>query len=332
MNTWPELVTRLLANEDLTAESAAWAMERVIAGEARPAQLAAFLVALRAKGEAAAEIDGFVTALLHAATPVSVAGDTLDIAGTGGDGTNAVNISTMAAVVAAATGVTVVKHGGRAASATSAGSADLVEALGVPLDLPPERSAGIGITFLFAPRVHPGMRYAAPVRRELGVPTVFNLLGPLINPARPAYRLVGVADARMLPVIVEVLRRRGSNALVVRGDDGLDKLSTSTTSQVWTVRDGVATHTVLDPRDLGLARPAPGALRGGDAAANARVMHELLAGQRGPVRDAVLLNAAAALTTTGTALPEALARCAEAVDSGAAAATLKRWVELAAVG
>ncbi|MEU4425226.1 anthranilate phosphoribosyltransferase [Actinoplanes sp. NPDC024001] len=334
MNTWPALLTRLLANDDLTADAATWAMERVISGEAQPAQLAAFLVALRAKGETATEIDGFVTALLRAATPVRVPGDCLDIAGTGGDGTNAVNISTMASVVAAATGVTVVKHGGRAASATSAGSADLVEALGVPLDLAPARSAEIaaeaGISFLFAPRVHPGMRHAGPVRRELGVPTVFNVLGPLINPVAPAYRLVGVADARKLPVIVEVLRRRGANALVVRGDDGLDKLSTATTSQLWTVRDGVAAHDVLDPRELGLARPEPGALRGGDAAANARVMRKLLDGEPGPVRDAVLLNAAAALTTTGpVSLPAAMARCAEAVDSGAAAATLKRWVEAA---
>lgn len=334
MNTWPAMLTRLLAKEDLTEKTAAWAMEQVISGEALPAQLAAFLVALRAKGETAAEIDGFVTALLRAATPVRVPGESLDIAGTGGDGTNAVNISTMASVVVAATGVTVIKHGGRAASATTAGSADLVEALGVPLDLAPARSAEVaaeaGITFLFAPQVHPGMRHAGPVRRALGLPTAFNLLGPLINPAEPAHRLVGVADARMLPVIVEVLRRRGGSALVARGDDGLDKLSTATTSQVWRVRDGVAAHEVLDPRDLGLARPAPGALRGGDAAANARVMHELLAGERGPVRDAVLLNAAAALTTIRTVtLREAMAGCAEAVDSGAAASTLKRWVEAA---
>jgi anthranilate phosphoribosyltransferase len=177
------------------------------------------------------------------------------------------------------------------------------------------------------------MRHAGPVRRELGVPTVFNLLGPLINPADPTYRLVGVADRRFLPVIVEVLRMRGASALVVRGDDGLDKLSTAATSQVWTVRDGRATGEVLDPRALGIRCPAEGALRGGDAAANAQVVRALLAGRRGPVRDAVLLNAAAALVVTSAtrdpltdALSAAMARCADAIDSGAAAATLARWI------
>ncbi|GLY01920.1 anthranilate phosphoribosyltransferase [Actinoplanes sp. NBRC 101535] len=331
MTTFPGLLARLLAGTDLTPDEARWAMERIVGGEADPVHVAALLVALRAKGETAAEVGGFVTALLAAATLVRVPGPTLDIAGTGGDGTNAVNISTMASVVVAATGVTVVKHGGRAASATSAGSADLVEALGVPLDLSPARSAAVaaeaGVTFLFAPTVHPGMRHAGPIRRTLGVPTVFNVLGPLINPVSPTHRVVGVANPRMLPVIVEVLRDRGESALVVRGDDGLDKLSTATTSQLWTVRDGSARHEVLDPRELGLARPAPGALRGGDAAANARVMHALVAGEPGPVRDAVLLNAGAALLATGRCdLADGMRRCAEAIDSGAAAVTLKSWV------
>lgn len=334
---WSALLTGLLAGADLTADAAARAMGQVVRGEVSAAQLAAFLVALRGKGETAAEIDGFVSALLSASTPVRIPGSTLDVAGTGGDGLNAVNISTMAAIVVAATGVTVVKHGGRAASASSAGSADLAEHLGVPLELPAEDLAAVaveaGITFLFAPQVHPGMRHAGPVRRELGVPTVFNLLGPLINPADPTYRLVGVADRRFLPVIVEVLRVRGATALVVRGDDGLDKLSTAATSQVWTVRDGRATGEILDPRALGIRCPAEGALRGGDAAANAQVVRALLAGQPGPVRDAVLLNAAAALVVTSAtrdfltdALSAAMARCADAIDSGAAAATLARWI------
>jgi anthranilate phosphoribosyltransferase len=251
-----------------------------------------------------------------------------------------VNISTLAAIVVAATGTTVVKHGGRAASASTAGSADVVELLGVPLDLTPAATVAVaveaGITFLFAPQVHPGMRHAGPIRRELGVPTVFNVLGPLINPANPTSRLVGVADARFLPIVADVLLRRGATALVVRGDDGLDKLTTATTSQVWTVRDGRATHSVLDPRMFGIPRPPVDALLGGDAETNARTVRALVAGKPGPVRDAVLLNAAAALVAAtptnarlAEALPPALARCAEAIDTGAAADSLVRWITVA---
>ncbi|GAA1742005.1 anthranilate phosphoribosyltransferase [Luedemannella helvata] len=339
-HTWPALLADLLAGHDLTAEAAAWAMGDVVNGDATPARLGAFLAALRAKGETAAEVDGLVTALLGSAAPIVVPGPTLDIVGTGGDGTNAVNISTMAAIVVAATGTTVVKHGGRAASSTTAGAADVVERLGVPLSVPAGAHAAIaaaaGITFIFAGAAHPGMSRAAPIRRDLGVPTVFNVLGPLINPARPAHRLIGVADPRLLPVVAEVLRRRGASALVVRGDDGLDKLTTTTTSRVWVVRDFTATEHVLDPREQGIPRPADGALRGGDADANAAVVHALLAGERGPVRDAVLLNAAAAtLAATPAAaapldsLDKALVRCAEAIDSGAAATTLATWRDAA---
>ena len=340
VESWPALVSRLVARRDLSSGETAWVMRQVIRGDAPPVRLAAVLIGLRVKGETAAEIEGFVDALMRAATPISVPGPILDIAGTGGDGTNAVNISTMAAIVVAATGATVVKHGGRAASATSAGSADVVERLGVPLDLQAEDLASVaveaGITFLFAPQVHPGMRHAGPVRRELGVPTVFNLLGPLINPADPTHRLVGVADAGLLPVLVEVLRRRGASGMVVRGDDGLDKISTATTSQVWTVHEGLARHEVIDPSALGIARPAAGALRGADADTNARVVHEVLAGRSGPVRDAVLLNAAAALAvatpsdaTVADRLRPALGQCAEAIDTGVAADTLTRWIAAA---
>ncbi|SBT65726.1 anthranilate phosphoribosyltransferase [Micromonospora sediminicola] len=339
--SWPALLRALVAGKHLTGGAAGWAMEQIVRGDASPVQVAAFLTALGAKGATADELDGCVDALLRAATPVSIAGPAVDLVGTGGDGKNAVNVSTMASIVVAATGATVVKHGGRSASATSAGSADVVEALGIPLDLDPDAHVGVaaeaGITFLFAPQVHPGMRHAGPIRRELGIPTVFNALGPLINPASPAHRLIGVADARLLPIITEVLRRRGVTALVARGDDGLDKLSTATTSQVWIIRDGQARHEVVDPRTLGIPRPAEGALRGGDAAANARVVHDLLAGRPGPVRDVVLLNAAAALAAV-TATPgpfaeqlrPAWARCAEVIDSGAAAGTLARWVEVSA--
>ena len=339
--SWSVILAQLIARQDLTADAATWAAEHVIGGVATPVQLAAFLTALKAKGETAVEINGFVTTLLKAATPVHVAGPTVDIAGTGGDGTNTVNISTMAAIVVAATGTTVVKHGGRAATATTAGSADLVEGLGIPLDLPAERHAAVamdaGITFLLAAQVHLGLRQAGSVRRELGIPTIFNALGPLINPANPTHRLIGVADVRLLPIIVDVLRARRVNALVVRGDDGLDKISTATTSQIWRVHDGRATHHIFDPRTLNIPGPAPDALRGGDAAANAQVLHALLAGRRSPVRDAVVLNAAAALVTAESPvshrwldqLRAATRRCAAAIDSGAAEKTLSQWISVA---
>ncbi|GAA1618331.1 hypothetical protein GCM10009789_85290 [Kribbella sancticallisti] len=261
----------------------------------------------------------------------------MDIVGTGGDGTGAVNISTMAAIVAAGAGATVVKHGGRAASSSTDGSADLVEQLGVRLELSPEDVlrvvASAGIAYLFAPRFNPGLRQVAAVRRELAVPTAFNVLGPLINPADPRHQLVGVANARMQAVIAEVLAARGSSALVVRGEDGLDKLTTTAASRIWVVRDGQATSEVLDPRVLGISRSAADDLRGGTAAANARVLRSLLEGERGPVRDVVLLNAAAAVAVTGLTseplveqLAGCLVRCAEAIDSGRAAATLARWI------
>ncbi|GAA1363840.1 anthranilate phosphoribosyltransferase [Catellatospora chokoriensis] len=336
MTTWTTILTTLLAGGDLTAAESAWAMTQIVRGEATPVQLAAYLVALRAKGETAVEVAGAADALLAHAVPVTLPGPAVDIVGTGGDGTGAVNISTMAAIVVAATGLTVVKHGGRAASSTSAGSGDVIERLGIPLDLPPAQVVKVaeraGITYLFAPAFHAGMRHAGPVRRELGVPTIFNVLAPLINPARPAYALVGVADPRFVAVLAYVLAARGCQALVVRGDDGLDKLSTSTVSQVVEVRDGQVRHTVLDPQRFGIARSAPGALRGGDAAANAAVVHALVGGEHGPVRDAVLLNAAAACATTvgdgdlDDRIAAALLRCADAIDTGAAASTLQRWI------
>ncbi|GLH96578.1 anthranilate phosphoribosyltransferase 1 [Phytohabitans aurantiacus] len=336
-HTWAALLSSLLDRRDLTSAETAWAMSQIVSGEASPVRVAGFATALRAKGETAAEVEGLVAALRASAARVAIPGTTADIAGTGGDRTGAANISTVAAIVAASTGVTVVKHGGRAASSTTGGAADLVEYLGVPLELTPAQAARVaaeaGITFLFAPMFNSGLRHAATVRRQLGVPTVFNILGPLINPAAPAHQVIGVADARMAPVIAEMVAAGGRSALVVRGDDGLDKLTTVTTSRVWTVHDGVMTRTVLDPRELGLSRPDPAALRGGDAAANARIAHAVLDGRPGPIRDVVLLNAAAVLVAASPhrpslvdALATAMVRCAEAVDSGAARATLARWV------
>ena len=314
----------------------AWAMREIMTGEATPAQVAGFVVALRAKGESPEEVAGMAATMLEQATPVDLASESVDIVGTGGDGAHTVNISTMAAVVTAATGVPVAKHGNRAASSSS-GAADVLEALGVVIDLPAAAVARCvaeaGIGFFFAPVFHPGMRHAGAPRREMGIATVFNFLGPLTNPARPAAAAIGCADPRMAPVLAAVLAGRGSRALVFRGDDGLDELTTATTSTVWSVRDGEVEPDRVDPTVLGIETPPPGALRGGDAAVNADVFRRVVNGERGPVRDAVLLNAAAALTAFDhraqrlhDALAAGMARAAEAIDDGRAAALLDRWV------
>ncbi|GAA1537945.1 anthranilate phosphoribosyltransferase [Kribbella lupini] len=327
--TWSGLITDLLTGHDLTPDDAAWAMDGVVAGTATSAQVAGFLVALRAKGETPAEIAGLATVLRSSASPVLVPGPLIDIVGTGGDRSGAVNISTMASIVVAATGATVVKHGGRAASSTTGGSADLVEALGVPLGLPPAESVrAAGIAFLHAPLYNPALQRVGAVRRELAVPTAFNVLGPLINPADPKHGLVGVSDERMLPVVASVLAERDCSALVVRGSDGLDKLTTTGPSRVLTVRDGAVRSEVFDPRSVGLQLSRPEDLRSPDPVA---VVRRLLAGERGAVRDVVLLNAAAALSTLPdrASLETCLEQCAAAIDSGAAAATLDLWIGLA---
>ncbi len=333
--TWPELLTVLLRGDSLPADATRWVMDRVMAGEATSAQVAGFAMALRAKGETPEEVAGLVTAMLANAAPMDVTGPVVDTCGTGGDRAHTVNLSTMAALVVGGAGATVVKHGNRAAS-SACGSADLLEALGVVVDLPPPAVARCvaeaGIGFCFAPIFHPALRHAAAPRRELGVPTVFNFLGPLTNPAQPAAQAVGVADRRMAPVLAGVLAARGTSALVFRGDDGLDELTVTTTSTVWVVRDGAVTEVTVDPVDLGLTpRPAE-ELRGADASYNAEVARELLDGRTGAVRDAVLLNAAAALVALGPggqplslALREAIGRAAAALDSGAAGEVLDRW-------
>ncbi|TWD80816.1 anthranilate phosphoribosyltransferase [Kribbella amoyensis] len=330
--TWSGLIVDLLDGRDLRTADTGWAMERVVRGEATSAQIAGFLVALRAKGETAAEIAGLAAAVRAQATPVEIPGPVVDIVGTGGDRLGVVNVSTMAAIVVASTGVTVVKHGGRAASSPTGGAADLVEALGIRLDHSPAEAARVasaaGIAFLHAPQYNPSLRQVAAVRRELAVPTAFNVLAPLISPADPGYGLVGVADARLLPVVAGVLAAQGRSALVVRGEDGLDKLTTTGPSRVFVVRDGAVVETVLDPRSLGLPLRSVDELRSPDAVGVAR---RFLAGERGAVRDVVLLNAAAALSTLPDAAPieVCLEQCAAAVDSGAAAATLERWVAVA---
>lgn len=335
--TWPGVLGRLIHREDLGAADTAWVMDRVLSAEATPAQLAGFLVALRAKGETAAEIAGLAEAMLRHARRVAVPEPAVDVVGTGGDQAHTVNISSMAAVVVAAAGVPVVKHGNRAASSAS-GAADVLEALGVVIDLPPDGVAACvaaaGIGFCFAPVFHPAMRHAAGPRRELGLPTAMNVLGPLTNPAQPPAALVGCADSRLAPVIAEVFAGRGSSVLVVRGDDGLDELTTTTTSTVWVVGSGEVRVETLDPVALGLAPATRADLRGGAPEVNAAVFRAVVAGEQGPVRDAVLLNAAGAIVAFDGppadlhgAFPPALERAAVAVDSGAAQTLLERWAE-----
>lgn len=340
--TWPAILTQLLADTDLSIAESSWAMEQIMAGRATPSQLAGFLVALRAKGETVEEIVGFRDAILTHAHALPVDSMALDIVGTGGDRSGTVNVSTMSAIVAAAAGATVVKHGNKAASSAS-GSSDVLEALGIDLGLPPERVAAVldevGITFVFAALFHPGFRHAGPVRAELGIPTVFNYLGPLSNPARPEASSVGVASLEKAPLIAGVFRSRGASALVFRGDDGLDELTTTGHSHVWEVCRGDVHEHDLDPADLGIPRASLDDLRGADAHHNAKVAQAVFAGETGPVRDIVLLNTAAGLVAWDLAHDAAeqerdirerfaakIVTAAEAIDSGAATAKLDAWI------
>ncbi len=337
--TWPDLLSGLVAGQDLTREHASWAMDEIMSGMASPVQIAAFLVALRSKGETVDELRGLADTMLSHAIRIEVPGRCVDIVGTGGDRSHTVNISTMSALVIAGAGLRVVKHGNRAASSSS-GSADVLEALGIRLDQPPERVAAVasevGITFCFAQVFHPSFRHAGPVRAGLGIATTFNFLGPLTNPAQPDAAAIGVADPRMAGLIAGVLAARGKSALVFRGDDGLDELAPTGPSHLWEVRDGAVGEHVIDWRDLGFDRVELGELRGADARYNADVARRLVAGEHGPVRETVLLNVAAALVADGT-LPGTAAGALEdrlqagvslaraAIDSGAAARVLDRW-------
>ncbi|HEY0699122.1 MAG TPA: anthranilate phosphoribosyltransferase, partial [Micromonospora sp.] len=300
--TWPHLLTALVRGERLATADTAWAMDEIMTGSATAAQIAGFAIALRAKGETSEELAGLVETMLSRAIPVDVPdevrGSAVDIVGTGGDRAHTVNISTMAAIVLAGAGVPVIKHGNRAAS-SSCGAADLLEYFKIPLDLGPQGITrclvDAGIAFCFAPRFHPGYRHAAVPRRELGIPTAFNFLGPLTNPARPRSAAVGCFDRRMAGVMAGVFAARGDSVLVLRGEDGLDEFSTAAPTRVWIVRAGQVTETVIDALELGIPRSVPADLRGGDAAFNAAAAVRLFEGETGPVRDAVLVNCAAAL-------------------------------------
>lgn len=340
--SWPEVLNSLVRGDHLDADATRWAMSEILTGNATPVQVAGFAVALRAKGETVDELVGLSTAMLEAATPLDLPRAAVDIVGSGGDRANTVNISTMAAIVAAGAGATVVKHGNRAAS-SACGSADVIEALGVKLAVEPSAQPAVldecGIVFLFAPTYHPSLRHAAVPRRELGIATVFNFLGPLANPARPDAMAVGVADVRMAELVAGVYAARGNRGLVFHGTDGLDELTTTSPSRVWLISDGRVVETVLDPADLGIAAAQHADLVGGVADHNAQVVRDLLDGASGPVRDIVLLNAAAALlafdgpdldTDPAPQLAGGLERAAAAVDSGAAKDVLARWVTVTA--
>jgi anthranilate phosphoribosyltransferase len=335
---WPGVLGRLASGAELSSDEASVAMGDILDGNATPAQIAAFVFALRCRGETVDEMTGMVAAMLAAAERVEVGPDLrdrlVDTCGTGGDRSGTINVSTISALVVAAAGVPVCKHGGRAAS-SRAGSADVLEALGVVVDLGP---AGVvqcleeaGIAFCFAPRYHPAMRHAVPVRRELGVPTAFNFLGPLANPARVRRQVVGVGDPGMAPRMVRVLARGGAtHVLVVHGADGLDELSTTGPSTMHTYGLGDDFESVtVDPSALGLRPATLGDLLGGDAAENAALVHDVLDGHPGPRRDIVLLNAAAGLLAGGSVpgLEEGLARAARVIDDGSAAARLDLLVE-----
>jgi len=341
--TWPRILGSLVEGSDLSIGESTWAMQQVMAGEATSAQLAGLLVALRIKGETVDEIVGFRDAVLANARTLDVDPMVLDIVGSGGDPYGAVfNISSVASIIAAASGVPVVKHGNRGASSAS-GASDVLTSLGLNISIEPERVAQVlnetGITFAFAGLFHPGFRHAGPTRSELGISTLFNILGPLCNPARPEASAVGVASLERVPLVVGVFQTRGATALVYRGDDGIDKLTTTGHSHIWEISRGSVTEHDLDPRDLGIPTAPIEALLGKDPAYNAAVIRQVLAGEKGAVRDIVLLNAAAGLVSFELAqkpeqlrvpildrLGEKLQVAASVVDSGAALAKLDQWV------
>jgi anthranilate phosphoribosyltransferase len=330
--TWPDVLGRITRRDNLSDDEVRWAMGQILAGEAADAQIAGFAIGLRMKGETVDEMTAIIDAMLEFSERVEVDGVVVDTCGTGGDRSGSINVSTMSALVVAGAGVRVAKHGNRAAS-SSCGSADLLEHLGVAIDIGPVevarciRDASIG--FCFAPRFHPALRFAGPVRRALGVPTLFNFLGPLANPAGVRRQALGVSDATMAMRMAGVLERRGAErALVFYGHDGLDELTTTTESTVVELRDGDLRTYQIDPTDLGFPVVGADALKGGDAAHNAAIARGVLAGEPGPARDITLLNAAAALVVADAApsLVEGVELAVASVDEGRAAAALDRLV------
>lgn len=340
MATLQDLLSRLVEHEDLTASETASVMDQILTDSASPVAMAAFLAALRVKRETPEEVAGLAAAMLEHAVRFTVPTRSVDIVGTGGDGAHTVNISTMASLVIAGAGLTVVKHGNRAATSKS-GSADVLAELGVRLDLPVDRvkelATEVGITFCFAQVFHPSMRFAMPIRKEIGVPTTFNILGPLTNPAQPESTAIGSSSMRVSPVLAGVIAQQGREALVFHGDDGLDELAATGGATVWEVRAGEVSELRLDPvRDLGLPQISIEDLRGGEPAENAAIARAMLAGEAGAVRDTVILNAAAGMvadaTLPGTSsgsiverLRAGMEHAARSIDEGSASDVLDRW-------
>lgn len=341
------ILQKLLAKRDLSRSEAAWVMAEIMSGEASEAQVGAFMMALRSKGESVDELAGLVDVMLQHAVILNTGSDAVDIVGTGGDLAGTVNVSSMAAILTAAAGIPVMKHGSRSASGKT-GSSEMLEVLGIRLDLSPDAVAdvfrAVGLTFFFAPVFHPAMRHVAPVRKALGVPTTFNFLGPLANPAQPIATSLGVSNEFIAPLMADELAARGRTALVFRGSDGLDELTTTGTSQIWQVSGGVVSQYVLDPAELGIPRATVADLVGGDAHHNAKVARVVLGSDDwdaslSAARDIVLLNAAGGVVAYRLAkdssqasrdlnerFAEALLAVRSALDSGAAAEKLSAWI------
>lgn len=336
---WPTILSAVSKHQHLTKEQAAWAMQEMMSGIATDAQIGGFLMALATKGETVEELLGLANAMLDEAVEVDLPSDVLDIVGTGGDRLGTVNLSTMSSLVAVGAGAKIVKHGNRGSSST-AGAADVIEALGVDLNLTQHRARQsldeAGITFLFAQEYHPSMRYVAPARKQLGVPTAFNYLGPLSNPVRAQAQALGCASEKMAPLIAGVLADRGVRGLVFRGSDGRDKITTSGPSTIFEVRNGTVTQHELHPENFGVEIVSVEALAGKDGSHNATIVRDMLAGKSGPVRDAVLLNTAAGLTAYDKdhaghlfdRMRKNMDRAAESIDSGAAQGVLENWVRV----
>ncbi|WP_022870767.1 anthranilate phosphoribosyltransferase [Yaniella halotolerans] len=336
---WPTVLSAVSSQQHLTQEQAAWAMQEMMSGIATDAQIAGFLMALSTKGETVEELLGLADAMLDEAVSVDLPSNVLDIVGTGGDRLGTVNLSTMSSLVAVGAGARIVKHGNRGSSST-AGAADVIEALGVDLNLTQSRAKEsldeAGITFLFAQEYHPSMRYVAPARKQLGVPTAFNYLGPLSNPVRAQAQALGCASEVMAPLLAGVLADRDVRGLVFRGSDGRDKITTSGSTTIFEVRDGQVEQHELNPQDFGINIVPVEALAGRDGTHNAGIVRDMLAGAPGPVRDAVLLNTAAGLTAYDMSadghlfdrLRANMERAEESIDSGAAQHVLNSWVNV----
>ena len=336
---WELILKSLSDKSDLTNDQITWAMSQILEGKASNNEIKDFLIGLKTKGESAAEVEALVAQMYSYSAPINISERSVDTVGTGGDGANTINISTAAAIVTNAAGARVVKHGNRAATSKS-GSADLLEALGIKIDLTgaevEQTVHKIGIGFCFAPIFHSSMKHAAVARKELGVPTIFNILGPLANPAKPKACAIGVARAELLPLMAQVLLDQGKEGFVFRGDDGLDEVSLSTTTQVIQISDGKLTQLVFNPEELGIASSPISELAGGDAAYNAQMTMKIFSGEKGAMRDAVTLNAAFAIAAfkadfnlpLQTQIANGLVLANKAIDSGAALSIVSKWAQL----